>query len=195
MMTRSILGAISLVAAAGLFVASCSSLPTAPDLAPGGSASLRIAVDPEPTPAPDPTPAPAPTPEATPVSASRSVFVRAALGGTVAAGNFKVVIPPLALKADAIVTVRQPDVTKPEVELGITPEDRNGFRLPVLLVADASAMDHKLLSLATIGWWNPATSRWEPVAGASVNLLGLTVQAPLMHFSKYRVEQGGKAGW
>jgi hypothetical protein len=56
-------------------------------------------------------------------------------------------------------------------------------------------MDPSLLSVAQISWWNPATQKWEAVSGSSVSVLNLTVSAPLMHFSTYRVSGNGKAGW
>lgn len=185
MKTRSILGALSLVVAAGLFVAGCSSLPTsptgaAPDQTTSGTDSAQSAE---------------PVVNTLTTSATRSTYVRAALGGTVKAGNFRVIVPPLALRGDAIITVRQPDVTKPVVELSITPESRNGFLLPVLLVADAQPMETSLLAVSYMSWWNPQTSSWEPCANSSVSLATLSVQAPLMHFSTYRVESNGKAGW
>jgi len=186
---RAIAGVFSLVLAAGLFVAGCSSLPSTSNVTgpvnPGLSNSDTAAV-------PEPAPAPAPKPA---VSVSRSVYLRAALGGVVHAGNFTVVVPPLALPDDAIVTVRQPDLNKPVVELTVTPEDRNAFRLPVLLVADVSPMDSPLVSVSYLSWWNPVASKWEPVAGSQVDVAGLRVTAPLMHFSTYRVESNGKAGW
>lgn len=185
MTTRPILGALSLVAAAGLFVAGCSSLPTSPaDVAPGTAPAAADSLA---------TTEPAPL---APVSSrSRSTFVRAALGGTVAAGDFKVVIPPLALKGDAIVTVRQPDAARPVVELSITPEERNGFLLPVLLVADAAPLGADLVSTSYLSWWNPDAAAWEPCAGTTVDVASISVQAPLLHFSTYRVERDGKAGW
>lgn len=187
MKPRAIASALSLVLAAGLFVAGCSSLPSSSNV------TAPAAPDPEvvDTTATTATIAPSkPT-----LSASRSMYLRAALGGTVRAGNFTVVVPPLALPDDAIVTVRQPDLSKPVVELSITPEDRNNFRLPVLLVADVSPMDSPLVSVSYLSWWNPVASKWEPVSGSTVNVAGLSVTAPLMHFSTYRVESNGKAGW
>jgi hypothetical protein len=183
--TRPILGALSLVAAAGLFVAGCSSLPTSPadsvsGTTPTGTDSLT-------------TTEPAPTTNVT--SVSRSAFVRSSLGGTVVAGNFKLIIPPLALKGDAIVTVHQPDNTKPVVELSITPEERNGFLLPVMLVADAGPLGADLVSTSYLSWWNPDAAAWERCTDTSVNVATVSVQAPLWHFSTYRVEREGKAGW
>ena len=188
MKPRAIAGAFSLVLAAGLFVAGCSSLPSTSNVTAPGVPDPEVV---------DTTaaPAPAPAPSKPAVSVSRSMYLRAALGGVVHAGNFTVIVPPLALPDDAIVTVRQPDLTKPVVELSVTPEDRNNFRLPVILVADVSPMDSPLVSVSYLSWWNPVASKWEPVDGSLVNVAGLKVQAPLMHFSTYRVESNGKAGW
>lgn len=185
MTTRPILGALSLVVAAGLFVAGCSSIPTSPSASPSGGTPAGT----------DSLQAPAPDASLPVTSKSRSSFVRAGLGGTVAAGNFRVIVPAGALSGDAIITVRQPDVTKPEVELSITPEERNTFLLPVLLVADAQPMDAALVSTSYISWWNPGAARWERCSASAVNLATISVQAPLWHFSKYRVEADGKAGW
>ena len=117
------------------------------------------------------------------------------LGGVVSVGNFTVVIPPAALTRTATVTVSQPDLERPVVNLSISPASANRFLLPVLLVADAKRMDRTLLSVACIAYYNPETAQWEPVAGSAISLLNLTVTAPLWHFSTYRVQSGGKAGW
>lgn len=117
------------------------------------------------------------------------------LGGTLSAGDFTLVVPPLALRQTATITVRQPDPSKPVVELSISPATANGFRIPVLLAGNASKMDRSLVSVACISYWNPTTSAWEPVSGSTVSVATLTVSAPLSHFSTYRVESGGKAGW
>jgi len=127
-------------------------------------------------------------------TASKSVVV-GLLGGVVSVGDFTVVIPPLALRQTATITVSQPDLAHPVVNLGIAPASANGFLLPVLLVANAKRLDPALLSVATISYYNPTTAQWETVAGGSISLLNLTVSAPLSHFSTYRVTVGGKAGW
>ena len=184
MTARSILGALSLVLAAGLFVAGCTSLPTSPASSgnPGSAGSDSVSAN-----------APGRAPVA--LNVSRSAYVRSLLGGTVIAGNFRVVIPPGALSGDAIVTVRQPDKSKPVVELSITPEERNDFLLPVLLVADVGPMDHALVGASYMSWWNPDAARWEPCSQSTVNVPDASLQAPLWHFSTYRVETDGKAGW
>jgi len=117
------------------------------------------------------------------------------LGGVVAAGDFKVVIPPGALLTPALITVSQPDPARPVVDLSITPASANKFLLPVLLVANASKMQTSLLSVAYMGYYNPKTGAWERVDGSMVSVATLSVSAPLWHFSTYRVESGGKAGW
>ena len=117
------------------------------------------------------------------------------LGGTVSAGNFKVVIPPGALTTTATIRVSQPDPAKPVVNLSISPASANKFLLPVLLVADAAPMDRSLLSVAYVGYYNPETGAWERVESSVVSVATLSVSAPLWHFSTYRVESGGKAGW
>jgi len=117
------------------------------------------------------------------------------LGGVVSAGNFKLVIPPGALLTSATITVSQPDPARPVVNLSITPASANRFLLPVLLIADATPMNRSLLSVAYMSYYNPQTGAWERVDGSLVSVLGLTVSAPLWHFSTYRVESGGKAGW
>jgi hypothetical protein len=116
------------------------------------------------------------------------------LGGTISAGDFTLVVPPLALTRTATITVRQPDPASPVVELSISPSTANRFLVPVLLAAKASKMDRSLLSVACISYYNPSTGKWEPLT-STVSILSLTVSAPLSHFSTYRVESGGKAGW
>ena len=117
------------------------------------------------------------------------------LGGVVAVGDFVVVIPPTALTRTSTITVQQLDLLHPIVHLTISPASANGFRLPVLLVANANRMDRKLLSAACISYYNPATGNWDDLSGSAVSVAGLTVTAPLWHFSTYRVSSGGKAGW
>jgi hypothetical protein len=166
-------------------LAGCSNMPTAPQApsgssagATGGSSSQVLGL----------------LGGSTSSTTSKTVTV-GLLGGTVSVGDFTVVIPPLALRQTAAITVSQPDLAHPVVNLGIAPASANGFLLPVLLVANAKRLDPALLSLATISYYNPTTAQWETVPGASISLLNLTVSAPLMHFSTYRVTVGGKAGW
>jgi hypothetical protein len=116
------------------------------------------------------------------------------LGGTISVGDFTIVVPPLALTRTASITVSQPDLTRPVVNLSISPASANRFLLPVVLTANAKRMSPSLLSVACISYYNPSTGKWEDLA-STVNILGLTVSTPLWHFSTYRVSSGGKAGW
>jgi hypothetical protein len=111
----------------------------------------------------------------------------------VSAGQFKVVVPPGALREPATVTVRQPRLDQRVVVLSVSPASANGFLVPVLLVADCSDMNLNLLNLQTIYWWNPTLQRWDAVVNVQISLLGHSISAPLWHFSTYKV--GGKAGW
>jgi hypothetical protein len=179
---------LALALAGVLCLAGCSNLPTKPQglatesmaTVAGGSSSEALSLDLQST-------------TTSTLTTTRTIV--GLLGGTVSAGNFTVVIPPTAITGTALVTVTQPDRTRPVVQLSITPASANKFSLPVLLVANAKTMDPSLLSVAYISYYNPSTGQWERVANSSVSLLDLTVTAPLWHFSTYRVESGGKAGW
>lgn len=171
-------------------IAGCSTLPTAPTVALDSPSAMLAApiVD-------DPTASPITQtePSATVQGAEASRLINPLVGGTVRAGQFRVIVPPGALRMAATVTVKQADLTRKEVQLEVTPASANGFLVPVLLVADCADMSSRLLSLQTIYWWNPATSRWQGVAGVQINLLNKSISVPLWHFSTYKVD--GKAGW
>src|SRR5262249_1265612 len=152
-------------------------MPTAPivDRAPSGAMSTSPTGE---------APAPAPTPDPPPASgAVSSRTLSPLLGGTVSAGQFKVIVPPGALRKTAPITVCQPRLDVRQVELTISPPSANGFLLPVLLVADCKDMSLEVLKLQTMWWWNPQTQHWEAVLNVQVDLLGRTVTAPLWHFS------------
>jgi len=116
------------------------------------------------------------------------------LGGVVSAGDFTVTIPPGALTQTATVTVSQPDLAHPVVNLSIAPASANRFLLPVLLTGSARKVDPSLLAVTCISYYNPSTGKWEDRL-STVSVLNLTVSTPLWHFSTYRVSSGGKAGW
>ncbi len=171
-------------------IAGCSTLPTAPNVALESTSTMQAAPivgDPDPSPISQ-------TEDPVPVQgAEASRLINPLVGGTVRAGQFRVIVPPGALRMAATVTVKQADLTRKEVELEITPPKANNFLVPVLLVADCADMSPRLLSLQTIYWWNPATSRWQAVPGVQINLLNKSISVPLWHFSTYKVD--GKAGW
>ena len=164
-----------------LVIAGCSSLPTAPG---SERASDGASVQPKATTGPSAA-----------ILATSTTTINGKLGGRVTAGNFTVMIPPLAITGTATVTVTQPDVARPFVNLDISPASANRFRMPVTVIADATPMDSRQLSLAYISWYDPAAGRWIRTPYSVASLTRRTVQAPLWHFSQYRVESGGKAGW
>ena len=104
-------------------------------------------------------------------------------------------VPPGAWRGNATVTVNQPNPTRPVVELSITPASKNNFVKPVTLVVDISRVSAANLPGLSLSGLNTKTGLWLPTAGASVDLEARTMSIPLWHFSKYRVEVGGRLGW
>ena len=191
---------LALATLAMLGVTGCSSLPTGPRsgvTSPGadaGSQASGFVPLPEflPEPLPDPEPAPGIEPAPVPVIGTRQIY--GLVGGIVSAGNFTVVVPPLAVAGTATIKVMQPDPRKPYVSLEIFPASANKFRVPVTLVANAGPLSDVKLQTAYIAWFNPATGKYERI-GSSVSVANHTVTATLSHFSAYAVEVDGKAGW
>ena len=174
-------------------LAGCSQSPTAPVTSRQASGVASLSPDQGSTDPPSDVPTTTVNPAVQPPGAVSSRWLSPLLGGTVVAGQFRVVVPPGALRERALITICQPRLDQRVVQLDVSPPSANGFIVPVLLIADCSNMDLKLLSLQTMWWWNPVAQRWEAVLNVQVNLLGRTVTAPLWHFSTYKV--GGKAGW
>ena len=136
---------------------------------------------------------PAPT-DSLEVVASKTVV--GLVGGTVSAGHFTVVVPPLAFVGVATVTAKVPFPDASQCELGISPEDKNQFLTPVMLVANMDGLlPPDLVARSHVQWLNPATGKWQQVHGSTVDLANLTVSAPLQHFSQYRVSVEGRASW
>ncbi|MEO5987548.1 MAG: hypothetical protein ABIU54_00650 [Candidatus Eisenbacteria bacterium] len=170
------------------FVTSCSQLPTAPTTAT--PASGRTVLEP----VGDDTNLGEITVDNAPAQGARSMrHITPKRGGSVRAGQFLVIIPPGALRRPAFISVRQLDLTKHEVELQVTPASANDFLLPVLLVADCSRMNTRLLSIQTIYRWSAARSQWEAAEGAEVDMSNKTVSVPLERFSTCKVDD--EAAW
>jgi hypothetical protein len=182
----------SLLAFVAATLVGCSQSPTAPLTSAPPAGVSSVSPD-QGSAGPPPAPTTANDPTSQPPGAESSRWLNPLLGGTVSAGQFRVVVPPGALRERALVTVHQPRLDQRVVQLEVSPASANGFIVPVLLVADCHDMDPKLLSLQTIWWWNPVAQRWDAVLNVQLNLLGRTLTAPLWHFSTYAV--GGKAGW
>jgi len=169
--------------AALLALGGCSNMPTAPVLQSGSASTSASGTAAEPNQI-----------LGLPLLGSNGSKTVGVLGGVVSAGDFTVLIPPGALLQTATVTVSQPDLNHPIVNLSISPASANHFLVPVILTAKANRLSPALLSLACISYYNPMTGKWEDLA-STVSLLNLTISTPLFHFSTYRVTSGGKAGW
>jgi hypothetical protein len=100
----------------------------------------------------------------------------------------------LAFSGQATISINVPDPTEMRVQLSISPASANNFRLPVTLISNVSGANVPLVSTLETVWFDELAGVWRPVPGSSVNVLGLTVYAPLYHFSTYGVHDG-KAGW
>jgi len=123
-----------------------------------------------------------------------SVTLAALLGGTLSVGRFTLIVPPAALRQRATITMRVPDPSTMRVELSISPASANNFRVPLTLVSNVSGTDVPVVSKLQTVWFDELNGVWRPVPGSAVNVAGLTVYAPLFHFSTYGINDG-KAGW
>jgi hypothetical protein len=130
---------------------------------------------------------------ALPGPTSGSKLINGLLGGTLQVGRFTLVVPPLAFSGSATISINVPDPSQMKVELNIWPASANHFRLPVVLSSNVAGVDVSLISKLETVWWDEEDGKWCPVNGSAVNVAGLTVYAPLYHFSTYGVQ--GKAGW
>lgn len=175
------------VAAGALWLAGCSSLPTAPD--PGtyknpdfvrvdaqqvGSMSTNATLDTSP--------------------GSGEAMIDGAIGGTLQVGRFTLTVPPGAFAGTATVSIFIPDQSVVHCQLGISPASANGFAVPVTLRSDCSGTI--VLDPAQLAelWFDEAAQVWRQVPGANVDIVNTDVIAPLHHFSDYGVVDG-KAGW
>jgi hypothetical protein len=183
---------LGLLSIALLLIAGCSELPTAPEVnVPGHSAAGSMSLTSDP--GGDSGSGGSSHPTAVIQSITDSEPISGITGGTVSAGAFKVIIPPGAIVGSAVVTVTQPDLSKLQCDLSISPPTENHFLIPVTLIANASSLSPTELSGSTIQWYNPTTQAWQNMPGVSLNLLTCNLSVALWHFSQYRVE--GRAGW
>ena len=83
--------------------------------------------------------------------------------------------------------------TSGSCQLEILPTTKNHFATPARLTVSCPGVPDDALRNYTIFWLDPATRKWVPVAGSTVDLATKTVSAPLQHFSTYSV--GSKASW
>ena len=203
-MTRNRNLALSAFALAGaLGLAGCSELPTAPvtnlnaqptslqgpAVASSNHPQLgRDPLPPDPDVNPDQVPAGSPAqPPAPPTQATATAVIRGQFGGCVRAGAFKVVVPPGAWTGNGIVTVRQPDVTVPAAVLTITPSTKNRFKVPVLVIVDASSLTDAQLASAQLLVLDPKSGTYSPAPGSQVSAAQHNVQAPVSALGSYKL--------
>ena len=120
------------------------------------------------------------------------------LGGTVAGGRYRVLVPPLALSQSTTISVRQydPDV----LDFELLPHGTQ-FLLPVTVEVDyaGTSLDPGSPSytggLPVLLWHDDATGIWELVPGVN-DPLARKYTVLLSHFSRYALgKQQGTAEW
>jgi hypothetical protein len=175
---RTLTRLITLGMAAAL-AAGCSALPTQPTADSGTSGAALTARGASPT-----IQKPGVIPGGVTTITGRMQGNR---GGTVKAGSFTLIVPPGAFSGFATISVWQPDPAQPVVVLSIEPVSKNGFKVPVLLVADLAGVDSRVIPSTTMSEL-VAVDSWALVPGTTTDTQSRSVTAPLLHFSTYRVD-------
>jgi len=131
-----------------------------------------------------------------PTSVSGSGVIDGSRGGRVSAGRFAVIVPPLAIRGTATITIVVPDTSRLLCDISISPPSANKFLLPVTLRTDCSGIPGLHLDQLVTFWYNPALNLWIPQLTVP-DLLSQWVSTPLWHFSRYAVSESnpGKSGW
>ena len=161
--------------------ASCSQLPTAPNvdatLARDGSIAEIIRTgDPE-----------APTGGRS--GAIGSITLVPGEGGTLQAGNFTVIFHKNSLQEGATVRVIQPDPDVMEVEFEVTPESANDFKVPVKIIADCSKDSPEAFQNETMYEWD---GQWQEATSVSVDATALSLTTHVRQLRKGRVAPRGQ---
>ncbi len=177
----------ALVLAGGAWLAGCSSLPSGPgsnaypdpqlvrvDAPPAGTFHGRGGGSPEPL--------------------SSSKDIDGDKGGSLTVGRFTVDVPRGAYTGSATITIGVADPSVLKCDLKVTPNSANGFSVPVTLTTDWSLTNVTDPTSLVEVWYDEAAGVWRQCLGSSVDLVKLTVFAPLSHFSTYGVLES-KAGW
>jgi len=163
----------------------CSQSPTAPVTGPDASSPPFLHV----------TSGPATAFWSGPGSGGGSALIDGARGGTVSNGRFQLRVPPGAFAGTATLTITVPDPSILQCDLSISPAYKNGFQVPIQLVADYGSSGSGsgfTPASASLLWFDELNRRWVKMPG-SINS-GSTVSTPLPHFSDYGVVDS-KAGW
>jgi len=167
---------------ATLAISGCGHSPTAPvppppsSLVSGGEESAIQRVSPEETPAPDPIPV------------QGSATIHGKTGGTLAVGDFTLVIPPGAFRGNATITLRQSNPQLKRVEIEVEPASKNDFLASATLTADLSGWTRAEVRRASLWCVDPATGTFNPVSNATVDLEQRQVRASFARLSTSEVK-------
>ncbi len=118
-----------------------------------------------------------------------SALIDPAVGGTVQAGRYTVVVPPLALLEPTTITVIV-DEKNGKVGCELLPHGIV-FATPVTFAMDLAGTNADALAPITIYWKNDASNQWVDVGG-TYDPVSATIWTTLPHFSSYTA---GRAGW
>lgn len=145
-MSRHALLRLSLLTFLVAALAGCSRSPVAPELggaerAGAGTAAVIQTTDPSP-PGGEPL-----TPIVDQVTLHPNEF------GVLRAGRFSLEIPKNSLRHFATITLTQRDPSVMQVEITVTPQSANDFKVPVHLMADCSQDELVVVRHETLFWW------------------------------------------
>ncbi len=116
--------------------------------------------------------------------APNRVYVHAARGGVVSAGQFTVTIPPNALPQSTYITVAPSSLTQVQVALEPTGlQFRPGYN--ATLTFDYGGTTGESSPVMVSAWFNPSLSRWESLPNGVRNTQAKRYSVPLEHFSYY----------
>lgn len=86
---------------------------------------------------------------------SGSAIIVGSRGGKVSAGRFTVIVPPLAIRGTAIITIEVPDSSRLLCDISISPPSANNFLQPVTLRTDCSGIPGIHLDQLVTFWYDP----------------------------------------
>lgn len=170
----------SLAILAALAISGCGHSPTAPEtstsLVSGGQESSIQHVSPE-----EPTVYP-------PIPMEGSATIHGKTGGTLAVGDFTLVIPAGAYRGHATIVLRQSNPQLKLVEIEVHPASKNEFLVNAMLTADLSGWTLAEISRASLWSVDPSTGALAPVSDATVDLDLRQVRAGFARLSTSEVK-------
>jgi hypothetical protein len=191
------------VAVAVAVISGCGRTPTSPLVdAPASSSLTKPAATStgiQPTPGPvtppttDPNPADAPdAPTATTVNSTTNV--NGASGKSLALGHVRLVVPKHAYRGKADITITEPDPTRLEARLAITPADKARFQVPLTLIFDAAACGEDCRMMQVVRF-DSAANAWVEIP-SSVDAANGTLSASITQLGRFKaVCEAKRVGW